>query len=395
LHGSARTSLRINQPRELSRDITIFGLDGHKNERAKFMKNPTSSIKSRSHIRRIEAVDLFCGVGGLTRGLEDVGVIVKVGYDIDPACVYPYEANNDAKFILKNVSELTGKEVNRWYSRGAIRLLAGCAPCQPFSTMANNSTTLDEEKWSLLGEFARLVREVQPELVTMENVPRVANHEPYKVFVRTLKELGYSVDAKRLRCADLGLPQERRRFVLVASRLGEVRLPLLKSDPKTVRDAIGHLPILSAGATDPNDRLHKARSLTPVNLARIQASVPGGTWSDWPEDLRSPCHRTKSGASYKSVYARMSWDRPSPTITTQSYNFGTGRFGHPEQDRAITLREAAILQSFPSNYKFVPDNLPVEFLGVGRMIGNAVPPALGSFVGKTLVEHLREAYENK
>lgn len=342
---------------------------------------------------KIEAVDLFCGVGGLTRGLEDAGIKVLAGFDIDEACAYPYEANSSAKFIKKSVATLTGGDIKRLFSKGATRLLAGCAPCQPFSTLANSASTRDEDKWGLLEQFARLVAEVKPELVTMENVPRVMNHEPYRIFVSTLKSLGYFVDPRRVRCADYGIPQERRRFVLVASRLGNIQLQSpIHSKKLTVRDAIGNLSVLAAGEVDDNDPMHKARRLSPINLERIRASHPGGTWHDWPEDLRSPCHRTEQGASYKSVYARMEWDKPAPTITTQSFNFGTGRFGHPEQDRAITLREAAILQSFPRDYKFVPPGREVHFASVGRMIGNAVPPRLGTLVGNTLIEHLEKCH---
>lgn len=338
----------------------------------------------------IEAVDLFCGVGGLTHGLMTGGVRVRVGYDIDPACEYPYEANNKAKFERRSVDELTGVDLAKWYSPGAVRLLAGCAPCQPFSALANGRDAKDEEKWGLLGEFARLIRELQPDLVTMENVPRVANHAPYKEFLETLKEQGYHIDARRVRCADYGIPQERRRFVLVASRLGPIQLPKPFSGPvRTVRDAIAHLPPLEAGETDKNDPLHKARRLDPVNLQRIKASNPGGTWEDWPVELRAPCHRAKSGESFKSVYARMSWDQPAPTMTTQCFNFGTGRFGHPEQHRSITLREAAILQSFPEDYRFVRPGAEVQFAPVGRMVGNAVPPRLGEVVGRTFSAHVR------
>ncbi len=338
----------------------------------------------------IEAVDLFCGVGGLTCGLAKAGVIVKAGYDIDQACEYPYSKNNKATFVPKSVHELTGTEVGNWYSPGAIRLLAGCAPCQPFSTLANGRDTKGDKKWGLLGEFARLVKEVQPELVTMENVPRVTNHSPYTEFVDTLKSLGYHVDARRLRCADYGLPQERRRFVLIASRIGKIELPTPPKTTITVRDAIGDLPPLEAGEAHPTDPLHKARKLSHINLQRIRTSKPGGTWKDWPEDLRAPCHKSESGQSFKSVYARMSWDRPSPTITTQCFNFGTGRFGHPEQDRAITLREAAILQSFPRKYQFTRPNETAHFMTVGRMIGNAVPPRLGEIVGQVFVNHINK-----
>lgn len=341
----------------------------------------------------IEAVDLFCGVGGLTCGLRSAGITVRAGYDIDEACRFPYEHNNAAKFNAISVSDVSGSELAQWFSPGAIRLLAGCAPCQPFSTLAHTADR-DEEKWGLLWQFQRLVEELQPELVTMENVPRVTNHAPYQDFVATLKSLGYHIDSKRVRCADYGVPQERRRFVLVASKLGALKLADSAGfSAKTVRDAIAHLPPLKAGEEDEGDPLHKARKLTPVNLSRIRASKQGGTWEDWPEELRAPCHKAASGASFKSVYARMSWDAPAPTMTTQCFNFGTGRFGHPEQDRAITLREAAILQSFPYDYGFVEPGKKIHFSTVGRMVGNAVPPRLGEVVGKTLVEHVKTIYE--
>ena len=288
------------------------------------------------------------------------------------------------------------------YPKNALKVLAGCAPCQPFSTLATKNRKFQAEsdgqsvepndKWGLLEQFARLVEEVDPELVTMENVPRVSNHAPYKHFIATLTRLGYSVDARRIKCADYGLPQIRRRFVLVASKFGQIRLPppLDRSLHRSVHDAIGHLPTLSAGQTDPQDAMHKARSMTEVNLRRIQASRAGGTWEDWPVELRSACHQRDTGKSFRSVYARMEWAAPAPTITTQCFNFGTGRFGHPTQDRAITLREAALLQSFPIDYKFVEPEKTVHFTSVGRMIGNAVPPLLGKLVGTTLQNHLRE-----
>lgn len=339
----------------------------------------------------IEVIDLFCGAGGLSYGLGQAKLKIIAGIDIDPACEFPYTANTGAKFIKADVSTLKGSALKKMYTKGAIRLLAGCAPCQPFSTLANTNKFRDDKKWSMLEQFARLVREVKPELITMENVPRVTKHSPYEEFITTLEKLGYHVDAKQIRCADLGIPQERRRFVLVASRLGEITfdMPQKGTVPAaTVRGAIQHLKPLEAGGRDPNDPLHRARGLAPINLKRIRASRPGGTWKDWPLSLRAPCHQRDSGSSYTSVYARMEWDKPSPTITTQCHSFGTGRFGHPDQDRAISLREAAILQSFPENYRFVQPEKEVMLEPLGRLIGNAVPPKLGEAVGKCLVAHI-------
>lgn len=341
---------------------------------------------------RIDAIDLFCGAGGLSYGLRRAGINVLVGVDMDPACEYPYESNNNAAFKKADITKLNKDELVEYYSEGSIKLLAGCAPCQPFSTFSNGRDIRNDTKWGLLYHFARLVRELEPDLVTMENVPRVIRHDPYREFVDTLRLLGYEVDARVVNCPDYGIPQSRKRFVLLASRLGKICFDVSDNNTDqslTVRKTIGHLPSLSAGETDINDPLHKARTLTAINLKRMKASKPGGTWLDWPSELRAACHRREKGFSFKSVYSRMRWDAPSPTITTQCYNFGTGRFGHPEQDRAITLREAAILQTFPGDYSFVSPESPVSFSTVGRLIGNAVPPKLGEAIGNSLVNHIR------
>ncbi len=343
----------------------------------------------------IEAVDLFCGAGGLSYGLMQAGISVKAGIDLDPACRYPFEANIDARFIQADISKLTGNDIAPLYSKSAIRLLAGCAPCQPFSTYSNGREIEKDDKWGLLKQFARIIEELKPDLVTMENVPRVILHQPYLQFEKKLNSLGYAITANIIRCQDIGVPQQRRRFVLLASKIGPITWKSQRQNSLlTVRDAIGHLPRLSAGKTDPHDPLHKARTLTDINLKRIKASRPGGSWREWPSKLRAPCHRREAGFSFKSVYSRMSWDAPSPTITTQAYNFGTGRFGHPSQDRAITLREAAILQSFPKNYKFASPKEAYTFSVIGRLIGNAVPPKLGEAIGMSIVDHVAEKSRN-
>jgi DNA (cytosine-5)-methyltransferase 1 len=198
----------------------------------------------------------------------------------------------------------------------------------------------------------------------------------------------YSVAWDIVDCSKFGIPQNRRMLVLVASRLGTIDMPKpQKRQPKTVRSAIGKLPLLKAGDQSKTDPLHAARSLTPMNLSRIRASSAAGTWRDWPEELRVACHYAGNGR-YPSVYGRMSWDKPSPTITTQFYGFGNGRFGHPEQDRALTLREGAILQSFPADFVFVEKKSPLSFNRIGKLIGNAVPPSLARAIGKHLVAHV-------
>lgn len=343
-------------------------------------------------MKKISAIDLFCGSGGLTHGLIKSGVNVVAGFDIQNSCRYAYETNNyGAKFFNKDVKKITASEINALYPKGHIRLLAGCAPCQPFSKYSQGRDVKNDKKWPLLYEFSRLINEALPELVTMENVPDVTRHKVYLDFVNRLEDLDYKVWAKKIYCPDYGMPQGRNRHVLLASRIGDIELvkPTRKpQDYKTVREAIGSLPPLQAGEQCKADRLHVSAGLSLLNIKRIKKSKPGGTWHDWPDDLRAKCHRKTTGKGYVSVYARMSWDEPSPTITTQSYGFGNGRFGHPEQNRAISLREAAILQTFPKNYQFVPPNEKVSLVHVGIMIGNAVPVTLGKIIGKSLKKHI-------
>ena len=342
----------------------------------------------------IAAVDFFCGVGGLSLGLKQSGIQVVAGVDIDEACSYPYTANIGAQFLRRDIRTISGEEVSGLFPAGGRRLLAGCAPCQPFSKHRRGSDTTKDEKWTLLDEFNRIVDEVRPEYVTMENVSGLGPTPVFQRFVFALKKSGYSVDYKVCYGPEYGLAQHRRRLVLLASNVGSIEVPagLRKAkDYSTVRSVIGKLPAVRSGHSSKSDPLHKARSLSDTNLARIRASRPGGTWRDWPIELRSPCHLKESGATFQSVYARMSWDEPSPTITTQSFNFGTGRFGHPSQSRAITLREAAMLQGFPKTYKFVRPGAPVEFVPVGRLIGNAVPPPLAKSIGVKFVQHSKNA----
>lgn len=340
----------------------------------------------------IDAIDLFCGAGGLTAGLRQAGIDVLAGYDIDAKCRFAYEHNNQAQFNCKSVEDVTGEELLAYYRPGRIKLLAGCAPCQPFSTYNQGKDTTKDKKWPLLNAFARLIREVQPELVTMENVPDVTKHSVYDDFEQNLREQGYEVWASTVACIDYGLPQRRRRHVLLASKLGPISIiPKTHSDnPVTVREAIGKLPPLGAGDADDHDPLHRASKLSPINLKRIQVSKPGGTWRDWPHHLRAKCHQKESGKTYAGVYGRMVWDEPSPTMTTLCFGFGNGRFGHPEQDRAISLREAATLQSFPQDYQFTASD-QIQFKTIGRMIGNAVPVRLGQVIGESLREHTSEA----
>ena len=339
---------------------------------------------------QITAVDLFCGVGGLTHGLSRAGIQVRLGVDLDPACRFPMEENNATEFLEADVAKLTPSDVLPAFEGSGITLLAGCAPCQPFSSYSHSAKRDGpHEDWDLLSSFSELVLAVRPTLVTMENVPPLCKQQIFEDFVDDLRKAKYFVDCDVVDGRSIGLPQRRRRLVLVASLLGPIKIPESDKPIVSVRDAISNLPPIEAGSADPKDPLHVAASLSELNLARIRHSKPGGSWRDWPTELVAACHARQSGSTYSSVYGRMEWDQPSPTMTTQCYGYGNGRFGHPEQDRAISLREAAVLQSFPKEYAFVPENATVNFNTLGRMIGNAVPVLLGEYIGEILVEHVK------
>lgn len=338
---------------------------------------------------RIAGVDLFCGVGGLTHGLSCGGIHVGAGIDIDPTCRYPFEKNNAAVFLERDVGKLRASDIAPYFEGSDYSLLAGCAPCQPFSTYSRSGRNAEcEEQWPLVSKFGRLVKAVRPDLVTMENVPQLADHPVFQQLLKCLS--GYHSWWSIVECVGIGVPQTRKRLVLLASRLGGERLSLLEGEEKlaSVRDAIGSLPAIEAGGCDPRDPLHMAPRLSGLNLSRIRASLPGGTWRDWPAKLRATCHVKQTGTTYPSVYGRMEWDAPAPTITTQCFGYGNGRFGHPEQDRAISLREAAMLQTFPPTYEFAPPGERIRFNRMGRLIGNAVPVRLGEAIAASFLRHV-------
>ena len=347
---------------------------------------------------KINAVDLFCGVGGLTCGVQQAGINVIAGYDIDPRSQFAYEFNNNARFILKDIKKIDSKEITNLFPDDTdIKVLMGCAPCQPFSTYShkykNNENTL--QKMDLLDYFGKQIEYVQPDIVSMENVPQMVNEKVFDKFIQILNDNNYLIDYKVIFAPDYGVPQKRKRLLLLASKLGEIKLipaQFNKDNYPTLRDTIGNLPKLKAGDTDLNDPLHRSRNLSELNMKRIKQSKPGGTWRDWDEELLLEAYKKKSGASFGSVYGRLEWDKPANTITTQFPGIGNGRFGHPDQDRALSLREGAMLQTFPRDYLFTQPELKGKYpiSQVALQIGNAVPPKLGEVIGQSILNHLED-----
>ena len=333
----------------------------------------------------MRAVDLFCGAGGLTLGLRRAGWDVVAGIDVDDAVEATFESNNsEAAFMPADLRSVTVEEIRILAGNTPSNelLLAGCAPCQPFSKQRRGGPRNRAEA-TLLGQFARLVRELEPKVVLMENVPgitAVPGFSSLRRFLKTLHECGYECDHRVLNARDFGVPQHRRRYVLLAARGSAASLPSpakdAASDEPTVRKAIERFPALDAGEDNPSIPNHYAARLSARNLQRIRATpVNGGSRRDWPKELELACHRKTLG--FSDVYGRMWWDRVAPTLTSRCNSLSNGRFGHPEQNRAISLREAAALQTFPDDY---------EFFGaknrIAGWIGNAVPVSFGEALGR-------------
>jgi len=351
----------------------------------------------KSNLKKIKVIDLFCGIGGLTHGLIKEGLDVVAGIDNDSSCKFGYEYNNKTQFIDENILNVNSAQINKLFGKekGVIRVLAGCAPCQPFSKLNLNSIT--EKQLEPLEKFAQLILETQPDIVSMENVSDLAVKGKYPVFEKFLKNLEdnkYNYKYEVVDVSEFGVPQKRKRLVLLASKFGKIELikRTHKNKKVTVRDVISYLEPINAGEVSQSDLLHRSRKLSSLNLERIKATPHnGGNSESWEEYLKLKCHKKESGKTYGgSVYGRMRWDEPAPTMTTQCVGLGNGRYGHPTQDRAISLREAAIFQTFPKNYKFVETNKKFIVSDVARFIGNAVPVRLGSVIGRSIKEHLKE-----
>jgi len=343
---------------------------------------------------KIQAVDLFCGIGGLTYGLQKAGINVVAGIDNDQTCGYAYKKNNGSRFINADLTKYRADEIKKLYGRNSIKVLVGCAPCQPFSSHSfKNKNKVFDTRWSLIKYFGKIIEETHPEIVSMENVRGIVKTNIFKIFLDVLEKNKYHVDYKVVYAPDYGAPQNRNRLILLASRLGEIRIPeaiFAKDNYVTVKDVIKKMSPLKAGETSRDDPLHKAKNLSQLNIQRIKQSKPNGSWRDWNRNLLPDCYKKESGQTYTSVYGRMGWDRISPTITTQFFNYGSGRFGHPSQNRALSLREGALLQTFPKNYDFGEVK---SIATIARHIGNAVPPILGEVIGRTIKEHLKKYYD--
>jgi len=343
----------------------------------------------------IKAIDFFCGAGGLTRGLLDAGISVVAGIDNDERIRKTYESNNrPSRFIAADIKDVDIDACREELGIEAKEptLYAACTPCQPFSTL-NTMHAIDGRK-SLLLDFAAIVEKSPPDYIIVENVPGLGNafgKEIYHQFERILKKHDFQIDADMLDAKDFGVPQTRKRFILVASRHGRPRLPIqtTKKQYRTVEDSIRRFPALAHGERSDSYKNHVARKLPPHHL-RIVEAVPanGGSRRDVADtSILLKCHQ-KNPSAHKDVFGRMSWNLPAPTLTCRCTDVYCGRFTHPEQNRGISLREAAALQTFDDQYEFFGDSI----LEQARQIGNAVPVRLAELLGNSILEaHARES----
>jgi DNA (cytosine-5)-methyltransferase 1 len=324
------------------------------------------------------AIDLFAGPGGLTLGLKQAGFDVVAAVECDPLAATSYRVNHPEVPVREaDIRAVDPIDLLRELALhpGELDLCAGCPPCQGFSSVRtlNGSKFVDDPRNNLIAEYVRFVRAIQPRSIMMENVPGLMKDHRFAAAVAELVSLGYPADegTRILNAADYGVPQKRRRLVLLCTRYGTVEFPAPEMPRLTVRDAIATLD--AAGSS--GDPLHDFPERRSERVLAIIDAIPvdGGSRLDLPASQVLACHRSFTG--FKDVYGRMSWNRPSPTITGGCHNPSKGRFLHPEEPRAITLREAALLQGFPADYHFSLDR---GKLAAAAMIGNAVPPPLAA-----------------
>jgi DNA (cytosine-5)-methyltransferase 1 len=341
----------------------------------------------------LKAIDFFCGAGGMSFGLQKAGVKILGGIDNDSNCKETYEKNiKGGKFIKRNLVHLSATELGRrlGLKRNDPELIfAGCSPCQ-YWTKIRTDRTKSAKSAFLLKNFQRFIKYFRPGFVVVENVPGLLKNSSESIlpdFLNFLEAHGYTYAHGLINAHDYDVPQNRVRYLLIASRVTEtVTLPEKSNNARlTVRDAISAtngFRCITAGHTDPTDFQHSTFGMTAINVRRIRATPrSGGNRASWGKikGLQIPAYEGKDEI-FRDVYSRMYWDRPAPTITTKFVSFSNGRFGHPTQSRAISIREGATLQSFPHTFVFEGSGI----MNLARQIGNAVPPNLAYSIGRKI-----------
>ena len=347
----------------------------------------------------VKVFDFFSGCGGASCGFMDAGMEIVFALDFDPDSRRTYQTNfPSTHYVFKNIRKTPISEVRSIVDaqRPNPLLFCGCAPCQPFTRHNRKQIEKeDDDRKTLLSRFAEFVEACKPDIVFIENVAGLEEEKsstgPFGEFLQSLRSAGYDyIKYSKVRAMKYGIPQCRCRLVLLASRHGPIELPSETNGPgtdnpsyETVRNWIGNLPPIEAGDEHETFLNHRAARLSELNLERIRATPEGGGRKDWPERFRLECHNNTTG--YSDVYGRMAWDRPATALTTRCISYSNGRFGHPDQDRAISIREAACLQTFPRDFKFEG-----SLASMARQIGNAVPVRLATIIGQHINRHLKQ-----
>lgn len=351
----------------------------------------------------IKVLDFFSGCGGTSLGLKYAGLDIVLALDNNVEAIETFEKNikPEEKSITDDICDVTVDTIEnivKKYRENNYILFCGCAPCQPFSTQNKKRFDPNDNRINLLKKFSDFVSYSLPDFILCENVPglqRIEENGPLPNFIRKLKELGYYVpDPRIVKAEKYGVPQRRKRLVILASKLGPIEYPDETHDEaklpyKTVRDAIGNskLPQIKAGEEHPNIKKypnHRSAGLNKLNLDRLMCISEGQGRNDWPEELVLECHKKHKGHS--DVYGRLEWDKPSVTLTTKCTNISNGRFGHPTQHRALSVREAALIQTFPMDFIFCGSSLT----SMSKQVGNAVPVKLAEAFGKQFINHVKE-----
>lgn len=337
---------------------------------------------------KLLSIDLFSGVGGLTQGLRKAGFQTKMAFEIDELASFVYRLNHKTtKVITKDIREVNIEDVKKKLKGNPIHLLAGCPPCQGFSSIRrlNKPAPVEDQRNTLINEFVRFVVELKPYTFMMENVPGLALHESFEKALKKLEDAGYfKPDWKIVNVRDYGVPQNRKRLVLVGSRLAPIQVAPPVKKRTTVRQAIGSLPL----PEESDDLLHKVFPTHTEEIMQFIEAIPhdGGSRKDLGASRQLKCHQ-KENVGFNDVYGRLRWDDYSTTITGGCLNPSKGRFLHPEQNRCISAREASMIQSFPSTYIFPADAPRTK---IALMIGNALPPEFCKIQAKNIKNHILE-----
>lgn len=345
-------------------------------------------------LTKIRVVDFFSGCGGTSAGLKSAGMDIIAGIDFNSDAGETFKHNfPEAEFLNKDITKLFSPSLNHLIprDRNFPLLFSACAPCQPF-TSQNTTPKKFDNRHGLLSNLNRFIRKYTPEYVFIENVPgmqKISKGSPFATFLTFLDRHGYSYEVNIIKSQDYGVPQHRKRLVLIASNLDHINFPEITHGPgtenryKTVWDSISDLPKLLAGETHPEVENHRAAQLSETNLRRIKATPVGGSRNNWPKHLVLECHKKYIGHS--DVYGRMLKDKPASGLTTRCISLSNGRYGHPTQHRAISLREAARLQTFPDNFIFKG-----SLHSMAKQIGNAVPVDLAAKFGDSFCKHFHQ-----